>query len=310
MNYIIETKQLTKTYKQEYAANEVNLQIPKGSIYGFLGPNGAGKTTTIRMLLGLIKPTSGQVYMFGKPLKNHRLEILSKVGSLVENPSYYGHLNAVENLEIYRILLQAPKNRIQEVLDVVGLSSASNKKVKQYSLGMKQRLGIAIALLGDPELLILDEPTNGLDPEGIQEIRTLIQRLAEERGITILVSSHLLSEIDQMADYVGIISNGSLIFQDKIDILRRKAQPRIRFQVDKKDAAWNVMLAGGYTSDIQDESIIIFNVDNEIIASVIEKLVSHNISIYRVEEVTTSLEDIFLQVVKEGDQHVSSSVKG
>ncbi|MFC0523028.1 ATP-binding cassette domain-containing protein [Pontibacillus salicampi] len=310
MDYVIQTKQLTKTYKDQHAVDKVALQVPKGSIYGFLGPNGAGKTTTIRMLLGLIKPTKGDITIFSKSLTKYRLDILKKVGSLVENPSYYGHLNALENLEVYRILLQVPKERKQEVLDIVGLSYAAKKKVKNYSLGMKQRLGIAIALLGDPDLLILDEPTNGLDPSGIQEIRQLIKRLAHERGITVLISSHLLGEVDQMADYVGIISEGKLIFQDRIEKLRQRAQAKIRFQVKETEAAWNVMLAQGLKADREEETITVQNIDKEKVASLIEKLVHHQISIYRVEELTQSLEEIFLQVVKEGQGNVSKTMEG
>lgn len=166
MKYIVETNNLTKKYKKSSVVSRVNLKIPEGEIYGFLGPNGAGKTTSIRMLLGLIKATEGNVTIFGKDLNKNRLSILSDVGALVENPSYYAHLNAIENLEVYRLLRNIPKEKLHSVLKTVGLQNAAHQKVKEYSLGMKQRLGLAIALLGDPRLLILDEPTNGLDPKG------------------------------------------------------------------------------------------------------------------------------------------------
>lgn len=308
MNYIVETKHLTKRYKNDYAVGDVELKIPKGSVYGFLGPNGAGKTTTLRMLLGLIQPTQGEVFLFGQNIKKKRESILSQVGSLIENPSYYGHLNAVENLDIYRTILKAPKSKIREVLDIVGLTGAEKKKVKKYSLGMKQRLGIAIALLGDPKLLILDEPTNGLDPQGIQEIRSLIMKLAREREITVLLSSHLLSEIDQMADYVGIISKGKLIFQDRIELLRNRAKPEIQMNVNKLEQAWKVVMAMGIQSEQKDDVLVIRQTDDKTISHIVEKLVQNGIEIYRIEEIKKSLEDIFLDVVKEDPTHAQDIV--
>ncbi|MDM5154387.1 ABC transporter ATP-binding protein [Bacillus sp. DX1.1] len=299
MTYILETKALTKKYRNDYVVQNVDLKIPKGEIYGFLGPNGAGKTTSIRMLLGLIKPTQGSVTIFNQDLAKERLSILSKIGALVENPSYYAHLNAIENLEVYRILRNVPKEKIGEVLQIVGLQHAAKQKVKEYSLGMKQRLGIAIALLGDPQLLILDEPTNGLDPQGIHEIRTLIKQLTKERGITILISSHLLSEIDQMATYVGIISKGKLIFQDKIEALRHHAQHTISLMTDKPDAAWKAILAKGTPSVREEDKIILSNATNQTVADIVRTLVTHNIAVFRIEENKKSLEDIFLQLVRE-----------
>lgn len=306
MNYILKTTGLTKKYRNDYVVHNVDLKIPKGEIYGFLGPNGAGKTTSIRMLLGLIKPTQGNVMLFQQDLAKERLSILSKVGALVENPSYYAHLNAIENLEVYRILRNVPKEKIEEVLQIVGLQHAATQKVKEYSLGMKQRLGIAIALLGDPQLLILDEPTNGLDPEGIHEIRILIKQLAKERGITILISSHLLSEIDQMATYVGIIAKGKLIFQDKIEILRQHAQHSITLMTDKPDAAWKLILAKGIPSIQEERKILLSNVSNETVGEIVKTLVTHNIAVFRIEENKKSLEEIFLQLIKEEETHVQT----
>ncbi|EMA6343218.1 ABC transporter ATP-binding protein [Bacillus cytotoxicus] len=308
MSYIVETKGLTKRYRNSYAVDHVDLQIPKGEIYGFLGPNGAGKTTSIRMLLGLIKPTKGTVTIFQQDLAKERLSILSKIGALVETPSYYAHLNAIENLEVYRILRNVPKNKVAEVLQIVGLEHAATQKVKEYSLGMKQRLGIAIALLGDPQLLLLDEPTNGLDPEGIHEIRTLIKKLAQERGITILISSHLLSEIDQMATYVGIISKGKLIFQDKIETLRRHAQHSISLVTDKTEIAWKIILSKGIPSILEENHIILSNVSNKTVAETVKTLVTENISIFRIEENKKSLEEIFLQLIKEEESYVQTSL--
>ncbi|KFN02029.1 ABC transporter ATP-binding protein [Bacillus clarus] len=306
MNYIVETTKLTKKYRNDYVVHNVDLKIPKGEIYGFLGPNGAGKTTSIRMLLGLIKLSEGKVIIFQQDLKKERLSILSKIGALVENPSYYAHLNAIENLEVYRILRNVPKEKIEEVLQIVGLQHAATQKVKEYSLGMKQRLGIAIALLGDPQLLILDEPTNGLDPEGIHEIRTLIKKLAQERGITILISSHLLSEIDQMATYVGIIAKGKLIFQDKIEILRQHAQHSISIMTDKPDTAWKIILAKGIPSIQEENQIILSNVSNKNVGEIVKALVTHNIAVFRIEENKKSLEEIFLQLVKGDETHVQT----
>lgn len=223
---VIETLSLTRRYGQKVSVNHINLKVPKGSIYGLLGPNGAGKTTTIRMLLGLIRPTSGQIRIFKQSLSKDRIGILRRTGSLVESPSYYGHLSGYENLDVIARLLKVPSKRIDEVLGTVRLTSTAKQAVRKYSLGMKQRLGIAAALLGNPDLLILDEPTNGLDPAGIHEIRALIKDMPKQHGITVVVSSHLLSEIDQMATHVGIIDHGNVLFQDSIEQLRAQGQNR------------------------------------------------------------------------------------
>ena len=216
MDYIITTDALTKQYKKATVVNQLDLRIPEGCVYGFLGPNGAGKSTTLKMLLGLVSPTSGKMTMMGERMdERNRLHILENTGSLIESPSYYGHLSGRENLEIICKLKQLPQTEIDRVLSLVRMEKQGEKKAGHYSLGMKQRLGIAAALLGNPRLLLLDEPTNGLDPAGIQEIRELIKELPSH-GITVLVSSHLLAEIDQMSTDVGIINQGQLIFQDKI----------------------------------------------------------------------------------------------
>ncbi|WP_278600713.1 ABC transporter ATP-binding protein [Clostridium tertium] len=190
--YIVKTENLIKKFNNVNSVDKVNLKVREGEVYGFLGPNGAGKSTTIKMILGLIKPNSGEISVFGKSIKDNREEILKDIGALVESPSYYGHLTAYENLEILRRVLKVSKNEIEEKLKLVNLWDAKNKKVREFSLGMKQRLGIAQALMGNPKLLILDEPTNGLDPAGIIEIRNLIKYLAKEKNITIIISSHIL----------------------------------------------------------------------------------------------------------------------
>ncbi len=294
--FIIETKHLTKKFGSKRVVNHIDLQVKKGEIYGFLGPNGAGKTTTIRMLLGLARPTKGSIHIFGKDIKKEKLSILKKVGSLVEYPSYYGHLTAYENLEAVRILLDAPKSRIDEVLSIVRLTKDANRPVKGFSLGMKQRLGIATALLGNPELLILDEPTNGLDPSGIIEMRELIKSMPKEHGITIVISSHLLSEIDQMATQVGIISKGQMIFQDSISKLRERSTSKIKLTVNHAESAWKTLLSQGYTTQRMQNNIFIENNSNEKIAEIVKALVQHDYSIYRVEEEKKSLEEIFLEL--------------
>lgn len=299
-NWIIETKGLSKRYKGRYAVSNLNLKIAKGDIYGFLGPNGSGKTTTIRMLLGLIKPAQGTVHLFGQSLKKERLAILRKVGSLVEYPSYYGHLTAIDNLEAIRRIIEVPKSRISEVLDIVGLSKDARRSVKGYSLGMKQRLGIASALLGSPELLVLDEPTNGLDPSGILEIRELIKSMPKSHGITVLISSHLLSEVEQMAGTVGIIRQGQMVFQDTIENLHRQAQGTLSLRVSEAHDALLVLRELGLHAVLADSAIQIEQLNDAAVANMVKALVARNHWIYRVEEKKKSLEDLFLQIVGEG----------
>lgn len=296
MEYIVQTENLSKSFAKEQAVSNINLKIRKGEIYGFLGPNGAGKTTTIRMLLGLMKPSSGTIKIFQKDLKKERINILAKVGSLVENPSYYPHLTAYENLEALRKILGVPKSRIDEVLEIVRLKEVADKKVKGFSLGMKQRLGIAASLLHNPELLILDEPTNGLDPSGIIEIRNLIKRLPEEYGMTIIISSHLLSEIDQMATQVGIVTKGKMIFQDSIEAMRRFAQPKVVIKVSDSEKGWRSLVANGIKAEHKDNLILFDECSDEKVAHIVQILVQEGISVYRVEEEKRSLEEIFLQM--------------
>lgn len=222
---IIETNGLTKGTGSQMRVNHIDLRVPEGCVYGFLGPNGAGKTTTLKLLLGLLKPTAGAITFFGQKMtEKNRLSILKHTGSLIESPSYYGHLTGLENLQIIAKLKKVPASEITQVLQTVRLYEQRDKKVRQYSLGMKQRLGIAMALLGNPRVLILDEPTNGLDPAGIQEIREFIRELPVIRQMTVIVSSHLLSEMEQMADMVGIINHGRLIFQDTLAALESRGE--------------------------------------------------------------------------------------
>ena len=222
MDYILETNHLIKKHGTTYRVKDVNLHVPEHSVYGFLGPNGAGKTTTLKLILGLIKPDQGDVYVFGqKVTTTNRLSILRRSGSLIENPGGYGHLTGLENMQIVQKLKGVSEAEIVKALKTVRLYEQRDKKLKNYSLGMRQRLGLAMALLGDPKLMILDEPTNGLDPAGIQEIRELIRSLPQERDMTVIVSSHLLNEVEQMADHVGIIHHGEMLYQGPLPELEK-----------------------------------------------------------------------------------------
>lgn len=221
MTNIIETINLTKEYKNFTAVDKVSINIKKGHIYGFLGPNGAGKTTTLKMILGLIKPTSGSFLIDNMKFPDNRIEILSKIGSLIESPSFYPNLTGKENLEIIRRILSLPPSSVDEALKIVGLSAFADRQAKHYSLGMKQRLGIASALIGKPPILILDEPTNGLDPVGIHEIRGLIKSLPKRFDCTILISSHMLSEIELICDDIGILNHGRLLFEGSLENLKK-----------------------------------------------------------------------------------------
>lgn len=224
--YMIETKNLTKIYGNFAAVQRLSLHVRKGTIYGFLGPNGAGKSTTMKMFLGLARPTAGAFTIAGMEYPKDRMEILRRTGSLIEEPAFYGNLSGRENLDIIRKILDLPKDSVKDALSLTGLSHAADRPARKYSLGMKQRLGLAGALIGRPKLLILDEPTNGLDPAGIHEIRTLIRSLPKKFGCTVLVSSHLLPEIELMADDIGILNHGRLLFEGSLEELRQDAALR------------------------------------------------------------------------------------
>ncbi|MBS7530598.1 ABC transporter ATP-binding protein [Hazenella sp. IB182353] len=295
---ILETKNLTKKYKEEAVVNAVNLKVKEGSIYGFLGPNGAGKTTAIRLILGLTRSDQGEVYIFEKDFHKHRSEILSKIGSLIESPSYYPHLTGGENLEVFRRIWGiADKKRVDEVLEIVKLTQAKNKKAKNYSLGMKQRLGIALALLHQPQFLILDEPTNGLDPSGIHEIRELVKEMPKQFGITVMLSSHLLSEIEQVATDVGIIREGNLIYQDSLKELQKQAKPQIVLSVDQTERAKNVLADTPFEYFADENEIFILNPESHAVGLITKALVEKEITIHRIEERGGSLEQIFLDMV-------------
>ena len=293
---IIETRQLTKTYGGTPRVDHVDLKVQKGEIFGFLGPNGAGKTTTLKMLLGLVQPTQGTVNVFGRELQKHRMAILNQTGSLIESPSYYGHLTGLENLRVMQRLRSLPAKNIDKVLQIVRLEHHRHKPAREYSLGMKQRLGIAMALLAFPGLLILDEPTNGLDPAGIGEIRELIKSLPAQYDMTVVVSSHLLSEIEQTATSVGIISEGQLLFQGTMAALQAQNQAAVHFQTDHPRKAVQVLAAHGYRPRIEEQRLVFKAMPDTEVARVNEILVSGSIAVSRIVESRKSLEDIFLEL--------------
>lgn len=292
---IVATDNLSKEYDGVYRVQELDIRIKEGDIYGFLGPNGAGKSTTMKMLLGLVKPTSGTIEIMGKPLnEKNRRDILASVGSLIESPSYYGHLTGRENMEIIRRLLDLPKKNIEEAVHIVRMENQMEKKVKNYSLGMKQRLGIAMALARFPKLLILDEPTNGLDPAGIEEMRELIKMLPKQYGMTVMISSHILSEIDQMATVVGIINQGCLIFQERMSVLDMQREPQIILRTSDNNHAFQLLKKAN--PQRTTDGLQIGALTDEQTGAVVQCLCSNGISVYRVEEHRESLEDIFLNL--------------
>ncbi|TQR36836.1 ABC transporter ATP-binding protein [Brevibacillus brevis] len=301
MNTVIRTENLSKHYGGVYCVQRVNLAVGEGEVYGFLGPNGAGKSTTLKMLLGLVKPTEGSVSVFGKDFSRNRLEILSQTGSLIEAPSYYGHLTGLENMRVMQRLRDVPDKQVEKALQIVRLEKQQNKKVDQYSLGMKQRLGIAMALLHFPKLVILDEPTNGLDPAGIGEIRELIQSLPHQYGMTVLLSSHLLSEIEQVATSIGIIHGGKLLFQGSMEQLQRNSQPQVWMKTQDNDKARRVLQDRELSSSLQDGFLVMEGMEDGEVALTNRALMMAGIDVYRIEVHKQSLESIFLSLTgKEG----------
>lgn len=297
---IIETKNLSFGFNiKEKILKDVSLNVEKGSIYGFLGPNGAGKTTTIRLLLGLLQAPENQVKLFGKNLKENRMEILSGTGSLIEHPSLYEHLSGFDNLEITRLVRKIPVRKIAEVLELMNLSGVAGKKVSEYSMGMKQRLGIAIALLGDPELLILDEPVNGLDPGGIVETRELLMNLNKESGVTIFLSSHLLSEIEKLVTHIGIINQGKLLFQGTINDLRTFQNARLCLHIvtSNNPAAYETMQCR-FNVEKNGTELVVECSTREQVAEIVKHIVGSEIDIYRVHEEDNDLEQLFLEMTK------------
>lgn len=301
---IVKTEKLNFSYsKSKKDIDSLDLEVPKGSIYGFLGPNGSGKTTTIRLLLGLLNKNSGNVKIFEKPFANNRIDSLSKIGALIENPSLYNHLSAKQNLLIasnYRGNIK--KDRIDEVLETVNLLRVKNKKVKTFSLGMKQRLGLAIALLSKPELLILDEPTNGLDPKGIIEMRELIKKLNKEDGITIFISSHLLSEIEKICTHVGIIREGKMLFQDTVKALTtsQSDQLQIELETDDKHRTYDQLIQMGFeikNIEYEEHLLSVSVKEKSQIPILVDSLRKNDINIYQVM-IKNNLEELFLNLTE------------
>lgn len=294
---IIQTHDLCKQYGNALRVSHLDLHVPEGSIYGFLGPNGAGKSTTLKMILGLVRPTAGSIRVLGKDMDNsNRLSVLRQVGSLIESPSYYGHLTGEENLRIVQTLRGIPEKNIREVLQIVRLDGQREKKVAHYSLGMKQRLGLAAALLGYPKLLILDEPTNGLDPAGIQEMRELICDLPGRFGMTVVVSSHLLSEIDQMANHVAIIREGELVFQDSLEALHGRSRHHLALRTTNNAIARRLLAEQSVPCEEENGYLILPILSDEVAAQLTGFLAGNRLGIVRLEERQKSLEDIFLDL--------------
>jgi len=299
---IIEVNSLSKVFKELKAVNNLSLNVYKGDVFGFLGPNGAGKSTTIRMLLSLIKPTEGSIKLFGKSLKENRIEILKSVGAIVEKPDFYGYLSAYKNLEILGKLSgkEISKNRIMEVLELVGLSKRYKSKVKTFSHGMKQRLGIGQALLHDPELIILDEPTTGLDPQGMKEIRDLIIHLSKDKNKTIFLSSHILYEVELVANRMIIINKGTAKVEGKVQDLINAKKLKVTFEVDDEEKTKEIIAHSTWGSKLDTiaKNVFIFLLDNNEISSLNKYLVENGIAVNAVIP-TRSLEDYFLKITDE-----------
>ncbi len=296
---VIETRNLNFNFGQQAVVKNLALAVPEGSIYGFLGPNGAGKTTTIKLLLNLLQTRQGSIHIFGQALQSHRIDILSKIGSLIEQPAIYAHLTGRENLYNRAMLLQVPVRRADDMLQLVHLTEAAHKKAGNYSLGMKQRLGIALALLPDPDLLILDEPTNGLDPNGIIEMRELLIKLTREQHKTVFVSSHLLSEVERMATHVGIINHGELLFQGSIEELQSANQPTVQIEVNNTLDAANLLNRKGITvTEVNDTYLSITYTGKPQMGEVNALLNQHGYTVYSIHKIQQDLEALFLSITQ------------
>jgi ABC-2 type transport system ATP-binding protein len=294
---IIQTQHLTRRFGHVVAVSELDLAVPKGCVYGFLGPNDAGKTTTIRMLLDLIQPNKGSIQMFGQSVKKHRRQTLEKVGSLVASPSLYPNLTGRENLRLFQKLMGLPKSEIDRVLDIVNMQSAADRRVHHYSTGMLQRLGLATALLNHPTLLILDEPTNGLDPAGILEMRRLLRGLPEAFGVTVFLSTHLLNEVEQIATQIGIINKGKLIFQGGREHLQNELGGSAILQVDNPARARHILTGMGWqVSQNNDQTLSIVSQNAQALAKANAQLVAQGIEVYHLSQEKRSLEEIFLSL--------------
>jgi len=294
---VIQTADLSFAYRKSDVLHKLNLNVPTGSIFGFLGPNGAGKSTTIKTLLGLMKVKPGMISLFGKELCNNQMEILQRTGATIETPSIYEHLSARRNLEITRRLRKVPSSRIDEVLEIVGLSSDENKLVRQFSTGMKQRLGLALALLGKPELLLLDEPINGLDPEGIREIRNLLLKLNREEGCSIFLSSHILDEVEKICTHVAVIDAGRIIYQGETSGIRQTNTTGNILQLETSDNNGCMRLFPDRLAG-QSETTISFHYQSKAeISMIIRQTVEAGIEIYSAKPELQRLEESFFQLL-------------
>jgi ABC-2 type transport system ATP-binding protein len=296
---VIRTEGLTFNFGDQTVVKSLNLQVPEGSIYGFLGPNGAGKTTTIKLLMNLLKTQHGSIYIFDKELQSNRIGILSQIGSLIEQPALYLHLTGKENLLNRALLLEIPASRVDEMLDLVHLKDAANKKAGQYSLGMKQRLGIGLALLADPKLLILDEPTNGLDPNGIIEVRELLIKLVAKHKKTVFVSSHLLAEVERMATHVGIINHGELLFQGSIDELQALSQPLVQIEAENTVDAANFLKKNNLdVADVNEHQLFVPYTDKKQMGELNALLNKNGFTVYSINKQQKDLEKLFLAITQ------------
>lgn len=299
---VLQIKNLQKEFKDTQVVNLSSLSVQQGEIYGFLGPNGAGKTTTMKMILSLISRTAGEIEVFGQSIGTDK-QYLNQIGSMIEEPSYYPNLTGYENLLVFQKILGFDKKNIQETLKIVGLDQPKNKKklVKDYSLGMKQRLALAFALVKKPRLLILDEPTNGLDPAGIHEIRELIIKLAKEQGISVFISTHILSEVEHIADRVGIINHGQLIYEGEIRKIQSNKWLEVRGDFRGRREAISQVLFGYPCKmlEIQEDKLKLTNLADQQISSLLRDLIVEKVPIYEVKQEQETLESIFINLTKE-----------
>lgn len=300
----VETKALTRRFGQRPVVREVSMSVPERSVYGFLGRNGAGKTTTLKMLLGLLKPSAGAALLFGVDVAKDRLKAARKVGALMEAHGFYGNLSGRENLDLTRTLLGAPRSELDRVLDVVEMREHANRHVSDYSLGMRQRLGIARAMIGAPPLLVLDEPTNGLDPDGIADMRLFLSALPERTGATVLVSSHLLGEIEQTATHVGILHEGRLVVEGSLAQLKAGLAPELAIDVDDFDRAGALAQARGFAVQRTPEALIARLAprdDARVAAAALNRaLVEAGVAVFSIAHKARSLEGIYRDAAKVG----------
>jgi lantibiotic transport system ATP-binding protein len=294
----IETDRVTGGYGTTMVLRELSLRVPRGSIYGFLGPNGAGKTTALRMFLGLLRPVNGAVRLFGRTLPAGLPESLRRVGSLIEQPSLYDHLTGSENLEIVRKLKALPQSATGRALQAAGVESFANRRVKEYSRGMRQRLGVAMAVIGNPELILLDEPMNGLDVDALQAFRSLLREVNQEAGATIVLSSHQLEEIDQVATHIGILGHtGDLLFEGTREELAKRVPQQLLIKVDRRDDALAALQNAGFTVDSRQEHLTIHSATAETAREANRVLVMNGVGVHHLSIELATLERQFAKVL-------------